>query len=230
MISIFCFLFAFFLFILMFFMGFFGYSDSILYKHVDNKNIFSIFYFCGWEKYCERQIDFPLFGIWVFTGKQGSGKTLSMVRQAYLINKNYDNVVMKSNFNLPFTQYIHTLEEVFPLKRSCIAMDEIGIIANSKKSKDINETLLRVTAQNRKNKRIILTTSQQLFQCNKDIRTQATYIIECSCIFKRLFINKYYTPIIDNDGNIKKTIPSKIDYFIATEKLYQLYDTCEVIG
>lgn len=216
--------------IFLFFLGFSGYKDKVLYKKVYYKNLLYLPYFTGYEKYCEKMIDFDLYGIYVFTGKQGSGKTLSMVRLAYQISQDYKNVLMRSNFNLPFCQHISDFEEIFPLKRACICMDEIGIIANSKKSKDINENLLRITAQNRKNRRIILTTCQQYFQINKDIRTQAYRVIEVNCLFKRLFINRYYEPIVDNDGNIKKSLPVKIDWFIATEKLYQLYDTLEVIN
>lgn len=216
--------------ILLFFLGFSGFSDPVLYKRVYYKFPLYLPYFTGWEKYCERKIDFDIFGIYVFTGKQGSGKTLSMVRLAYQISQDYDNVLMRSNFNLPFCQNISNFEEIFPLKRACICMDELGLIANSKKSKEINTDILRITAQNRKNRRIILTTCQEYFQINKDIRTQATRIIEVNCWFKRLYINRYYEPIVDNDGNIKKTLPVKIDWFIATEKLYQLYDTMEVIN
>lgn len=216
--------------ILLFFLGFSGFADPVLFKKVYYKFPLYLPYFTGWEKHCEKEIDFPIYGIYVFTGKQGSGKTLSMVRFAYEISQTYNNVLMRSNFGLPFCQHITDFEEIFPLKRACICMDEVGLIANSKKSKDINTDILRITAQNRKNRRIILTTCQEYYQINKDIRTQATKIIEVNCIFKRLFINRYYEPVVDQDGNIKKTLPVKIDWFIATEKLFQLYDTLEVIN
>lgn len=113
------------------------------------------------------------------------------------------------------------------LKALCIC-DELGIVANSKKSKDINEELLKITAQNRKNERLILTTAQQYYQCNKDIRTQAKYIIECSKI-GCIVINRFYIPCVDEDGNIRNSKPRKIRFFFATKKLYSLYDTTEVI-
>ena len=61
----------------------------------------------------------------------------------------YDNVLMRSNFGLPFCQHITDFEEIFPFK-TCLYMDEVGLIANSKRSKDINTDILRITAQNRK--------------------------------------------------------------------------------
>lgn len=225
-----CLAIAFILVYITFLMGLFGYKDYVLYYKVDCKNLFIVPYLLGYTIYTEKKIDYPLYGIWVYCGKQGSGKTLSMVRQAYIINKKYNNVVMKSNFNLPFTQYIRNFEEVFPLKRACVCIDELGIIANSKKSKEENTLLLKCTAQNRKNRRLILTSCQNYYQCNKDIRTQATYIIDCYCLFKRVYINRYYVPLVDNEGNIKHTLSSKIDFFVATDKLYELYDTMEVIS
>ena len=117
-----------------FLLGLFGYKDYVLFYSVDCKNISLLPYFWGYSIYCDKKIDYPLYGIWVFCGSQGSGKTLSMVRQAYLINEKYNNIKMRSNFNLPFTQYIRTFEEVFPLKRSCVCIDELGIVAYNKKS------------------------------------------------------------------------------------------------
>lgn len=213
----------------LFFLGCSGYQDPVLRKKPYYKLPLYLPYFTGWEKYCEKIIDFDLFGIYVFTGKQGSGKTLSLVKMAYDINKNYNNVLMRSNFGLPFCQHISSFEEIFPLKRACVCIDELGIVANSKHSKDLNTDILKVTAQNRKNRRIILTTCQQYYQIAKDIRANATKIIEVNNIFKRLFINRYYDPVVDQDGNIKKGLPVKIDWFIASDELYRIYDTYEVI-
>ena len=63
---------------------------------------------------------------------------------------------------------------------------------------------------------------------HKDLRSQAKVLIECQKIGPFVF-NRYYKPIVDLDGNIDKSKLLKIDYFIATKKLYDLYDTCEVI-
>ena len=67
-----------------FLLGFFGFRDSCLNK-VLCRDLLLVPYFFGFYKYSERSIDFPYYGIWIFTGAQGQGKTLSMVRQAYKI-------------------------------------------------------------------------------------------------------------------------------------------------
>lgn len=224
-----CCLFSFICFCVTFCLGLFGFKDHVLFYKVDCKNLFILPYLWGYTIFCEKSIDYPYYGIYVFCGPQGSGKTLSMVRLSYIIQKKYKNVVMRSNFSLPYTQYIKNFEDIFPLKRACVCIDELGLIANNSKSKDFSEPILKITAQNRKNRRLILTTAQQYYQCNKSIRTQSTYIIDCYCLCKRLFINKYYRPVVDNDGNISKTIPDKVDWFVATDKLFSLYDTMEVI-
>lgn len=211
-----------------FLLGFFGFKDSSLNK-ILSRNIFLLPYFFGFYKYSERKIDFPFFGVWVFVGAQGQGKTLSMVRQAYLLHKKYD-VDVFSNFDMSFSQYVRNIESCFYNERCVCCIDELGIVSNSKHSKDSNELLLRTTGQLRKKHKLILTTAQQLFMVNKDVRSQSCYYIESSCKFGRLFINKYYIPVIGSDGNIKKSLPHKIDMFLGTEGLFKLYDTYQAIN
>lgn len=212
-----------------FLLGFFGYDDPKINSMVLCKNILYLPYLYGYNLYLLRKIYRPCpSGIYVFTGKQGSGKTLSLVYTAYDLCKNANYQIFYSNMNLKGFQNFHKFDELLGLKKALCICDELGIVANSKKSKDINEELLKITAQNRKNERLILTTAQQYYQCNKDIRTQAKYIIECSK-FGCIVINRFYIPCVDEDGNIRNSKPRKIRIFFATKKLYSLYDTTEVI-
>lgn len=210
-----------------FLLGFFGYYDEKIHNKIGTINIFYLPYLFGYELFLQRKFYKRLpSGIYVFTGSQGSGKTLSMVRLAFNLKDKYS--IFTSNMNLPSAPLYRNIEEIFPLKKALVVCDELGIVANSKKSKDVNEQLLKVTAQNRKNQRLILTTAQQYYQVNKDIRTQATFIVECRKIFP-VVLNFYYKPKIDQDGNVVTKVPFKIDFFIVTKKLYDLYDTSEVI-
>ena len=210
-------------------LGFFGYDDQKINKKICVRNLLYLPYLFGFNKYLLRTSYKPLpSGIYVFTGKQGSGKTLSLVYTAYDLMRLYDYSYKYSNMQLQGFANFRKFDELLGLKRCLCVADELGIVANSKKSKDFNEDLLRITAQNRKNQRLILTTAQQYYQVAKDIRTQAKYIIDCSKI-GCLVINRYYIPFIDEDGNITKNKPKKIRFFLATKKLYSLYDTSEVI-
>lgn len=168
-----------------------------------------------------------------FCGKQGQGKTLSMVNFCYQLHKKYDFVPIRSNFGLPFAHYFHDFEEIRGYKNpegSIWLADELGILCNSKTSKDFNSDILEIAAQNRKNHRLIMSTCQQYFQIHKDLRTQAYAIINVKSLFGILTINSFCDPSVDNDGNVKCGLPYKISFFLHTQKLYDLYDSWECIS
>lgn len=229
MVSLICFVIFIICIIVLYCLGRFGFEDSKVMNLFGSKNLLYLPYLLGYQVRLNKTfLNIPV-GIYVFTGKQGSGKTLSLVRLAYQLKKNYSYDLYYSNMSLNGFDNYHNLEELTYLKRVICVADELGIVANSKLSKDINADLLRLTAQNRKNQRIILTTAQQFYQINKDIRTQSKYTIDCSKIGP-LVINRYYIPSIDPDGNVKNGTFRKLDFFLVTKKLYNVYDTCEVIS
>lgn len=215
-----------------FLLGFFGYCDNVILSKVGTKNIFFFPYLWGYRLFLNKKNNFPYHGIYLFTGSQGSGKTLSMV---YFLNKlinSYPEVNYKSNLfiNNKIVLPVSRFEELYYSSgNSCYCIDEIGIWCNSKRSKDVNEEILEISAQNRKSHRLILATCQQYYQVQKDIRTQATVVIECSTLFDCLTVNRYYKPDVDEEGKVKLRLPFKFDFFLHTQSLYDFYDTLEVI-
>lgn len=210
-----------------FLLGLFGYFDKKICNKYGTCNILYLPYLWGYNIYLSKKYNSLPFGVYCFIGEQGSGKTLSMVYNAIRYKKKGYNSYF-SNMSFDNFQYFDKLEDLTFIKRSLILCDEMGIVANSKTSKDINSSLLRFSAQNRKNQRLVFTSAQALYMIHKDIRTQLKICILCNKIGP-IVINRYVKPIIDAEGNIKASLPKKIDFFIATKKLYDCYNTMEVI-
>lgn len=217
-----------------FLLGLFGYYDHKIMEKFTH-NIFYLPYLIGFSIYRRRLINFPYFGIYLFTGEQGSGKTLSMVNFSKWLHDKYEDVPVKSNFELPYAQRINNMVDILSYKgKHIFCIDEMGIWCNSKRAlnrkDDINDVLLPITAQNRKNNRLILSTCQQYYQVHKDIRTQATAVIQCKTYFDCLTINSFHKPKVNEDGNVKLGVPYKFMFFLHTQALYDLYNTMEVIN
>lgn len=212
-----------------FLLGFFGYYDKKIQSFIGTKNLLYLPYLTGYKIYLDKKLNSVPTGIYCFTGKQGSGKTLSLIYTAYQLKNKYNYINFVSNMNVNHFINFHKFEQITYLKDTLCLCDEMGIVCNSKKSKNINEDIIKITAQNRKNHRLILTTAQQHYQINKDVRTQCSYVIQVSHL-GALFINRWYVPHIDEEGNSQLKRPSKITFFIATKKLFDSYNSWEVIN
>lgn len=139
-------------------------------------------------------------GIWVFTGPQGSGKTLSAVKCVKALKKNYPAAVVCSNLFIdlpdviPFTDYeqIKTLSN--GEKGIIFLIDEIHVLWNSLESKNIPISEMAVFSQMRKDRRVIIGTSQVYGRIAKPIREQLRYAIVCKSYLKYLQVNQVLDP------------------------------------
>ena len=129
--------------------------------------------------------DFPYQGIWVYTGGQGTGKTLNMIHTVLELHKLYPNAKIVSNiplFNIPYIKYggIDDFNEIYNGNYGIIfVLDEIQTLYSSLKSKNMDDAELFVWSQSRKNRRVILGTSQRFTRIAKPIREQTAFNIEC---------------------------------------------------
>lgn len=173
-------------------------------------------------------------GIWVFCGPQGSGKTLSAVQCLQKMCKQYPKAVVCTNLDIkgienkiiPFTDYeqLKTLNN--GIEGIIFFLDEVHILWNSLESKDIPISEMACFCQMRKNRRVIIGTSQVYSRIAKPIREQLQYAIECKNFFGCVQVNNILDPAesIEKNGNIEaKKISTKI--WFHSPKLYKSYDT-----
>lgn len=169
-------------------------------------------------------------GIICFLGEQGQGKTISMTR--YLLNlcKKYPKAIVQENY---IKGNLSSWRDLLKFKNGrygiITAIDECGLWLNSKNSKDVDVSLLQIVAQNRKDRRVILCTSQAYYMLSKDFRTQIRYYVKCRCFLGFITYNKWFKPVVDEQGNLIKEIPIKFDLFLQSPWLRSQYDTLKTI-
>lgn len=162
---------------------------------------------------------FDLHGLYCFTGAQGAGKTLNLIHTLLAIRNEYPNVTVVSNIHLSNVEYIpYTgIEDFDRYSRDGIVyvIDEIQTLFCSLESKKMPPETLAIWCQNRKNKRVILSTSQRFNRVAKGIREQVRYHIDCGpkilCFYRYRVID---ATLYDENGQL----PS--DYKMPRYRLY----------
>lgn len=183
----------------------------------------------------EREPDFfPYQGLIIFEGRQGAGKTISMVEFAMKMQ----NECPKSKVitNLAYKYENNKLKDWRMLVNYknghhgvIVAMDELQNWFSSNDSKNFPPEMLGVITQNRKNRRIILGTSQNFYLLAKAIRSQATEVRRCTTLLGCLTIVRRFEPILDSEGNVVEWKKRGIYFFVHDKKLRESYDTYKVI-
>lgn len=183
---------------------------------------------------------FPYSGMWLFTGAQGSGKTLLLMHCVKQIIEEYPKALIVSNISIfgipciPF-QGIEDFEKYNNGADGIIfIIDEIHILFNSLESKGMPLSTMQVWAQNRKNRRLILGTSQRFNRIAKGIREQTTWNYEC----RRPMLNFLYSyRILDGSNyddmgkyvlNEGETMPSR-NFYIPNVNVMRMYNTLEIV-
>lgn len=128
---------------------------------------------------------FPYGGLWVFTGAQGAGKTLLLMHMVREIHEQYPKALIVTNvsvFGIPcipyrgiedFDKYVNGADGVI------FIIDEIQALFSSLESAKMPLSQVTVWSQNRKNRRLILGTTQRYTRMAKPVREQVTWHYEC---------------------------------------------------
>jgi len=193
----------------------------------------------GWK-------EFNGFGIHLFSGEFGSGKTSMMIARAYYIACKYPQVTVLTNIklqNFPKHTVIKELKCIDDILNSpnntLVLIDEIGTIFNSRdfagKNKDgLPKILFRHICQVRHNKKMIFGTTQRFLFVDKQIRDVCSTITCCKIYmfhpFSRLWWCKMYDCSeyeIAIQNPLYKIMPIKKIVALQTDFVRNLYDTTE---
>lgn len=177
---------------------------------------------------------FKYQGMIIFEGRQGSGKTTSMVEYAMNMQKEYP--LAKCITNLAYTKEDESLTDWRMLinykngiRGVIVCMDELQNWFSSNDSKNFPPEMLEVITQNRKNRRIILGTSQNFYLLSKAIRTQTTEVRRCATLLGCLTIVRRFEPVLDAEGNVAEWKKKGMYFFVHNKELRDSYDTFKVI-
>lgn len=188
----------------------------------------------------ERERDFNAYGFTFFVGRQGSGKTISMVKYLWDMKQKYPNCKIVTNFACAISDHRMTdwrdlLEIRNGTEGVIFAIDEIHSEYSSASWKDFPESLLSEISQQRKQRVKIVATSQVFERVVKPLREQAFSVIVCETYLGRWVRNREYdaaeyATCAGNAYRVKKTLkPLWKKTFVQSNALRGLYDTYEKI-
>lgn len=182
---------------------------------------------------------FGEYGITVYTGRQGTGKTISMVRYMEHIKRKYPNCIIVSNFACKFSDQIMTSWEDFYAIRNgsqgvLFALDELQSEWNSLESKKFPVELLGEMCQQRKQRIKIVATTQVFGRMAKPLREQSYEVVTCSTYFGRLTVNHYYDAydyerVFGSLVGEQSLKPLYTKRFVQSDDLRSAYQTTEKV-
>lgn len=179
------------------------------------------------------------YGLKVYCGAQGAGKTLSAIRYVKSLCYAYPAAILVTNVlinDLPCWTEVYEYEGIEDLFRYSngthgviYLIDEIHLEFNSLESKNIPISTVTEVSQLRKQRKVIVGTSQVAMRIAKPLREQFDYLIDCSNIFGVIQVNRMYdnNTIVQNEAGELDLDNSKSDLsiWIHDWRQYVNYDT-----
>ncbi len=179
---------------------------------------------------------FDLEGLLVFCGPQGSGKTLSAVQYCRKVLERYPACKFVTNVNIEglpeeteVIEYdgIDTLSDVSNGYAGVLYLiDEIHLEFNSLESKSISIEEMTEFAQQRKQRKHIVGTSQVFMRMAKPLREQIKRVVLCENYFGLVQHNREIDGITatEVDGQLQAQVVGNY-WWLHTPDLYGSYDT-----
>lgn len=189
------------------------------------------------ENTLKRGKQFPYDGIWIFSGSQGSGKTLLLMHLVREMLEDFPEILIVSNisiFGVPCIPYkgIEDFEKYNNGSKGIVfIIDEIQNLFNSLESKNMPLSTMQVWSQNRKNRRVILGTSQRFTRVSKGVREQCLWNYECTRpLLSFLYSYRVYDgSSYDDKGNYIEELPPR-RFYIPSVQTMRMYNTLEVVN
>lgn len=190
---------------------------------------------------------FPGWGIHLFTGKFGQGKTSLMTIKAYKLAKKYKQLHIVTNIQLTnFPAHtkilpLNTAEDILNAPtNSLILIDEIGTLFNSRDfasgKNSVPKPVFQHLCQCRKRHLMIYATVQRFNLLDKQIRDITATVTECSASaahpFSRLLTGLTYDIEEYEAYTTNKMYNPRVSYssvVVQKDKYRHLYDTTELI-
>lgn len=178
--------------------------------------------------------EFKEYGLHMFCGEQGSGKTTSVVHLLNKLREKYPKCRVRTNMN-----YVHQDGEISHwqdlvqndngIYGQVEVLDEIQTWFSSNQSKNFPPEMITEISQQRKQRKMLVGTAQIFSRMSKPIREQTTFVYLPLTIFGCLTIVRISKPHFwdDEKQSFKKYIGWY--FFVHNEKIRDAFDTYKKI-
>lgn len=202
------------------------------------KKLFLFFYYVFRDVYLYIKNGgrrFSEFGLTLYCGKQGAGKTTAMVEYLERMRKRYPNCKIFTNFGyVNQTDVIKSWDDLInwqPDDNGVIfAFDEIHAEFSAEDWQNFPPDLLRQVSQQRKQCIKIVGTAQRFNRVVKQLREQTYTVVECFTFmgrwtFTKAFDADEYNVVLENPDRKNKLHRLWRRNFIQTDDFRNLFDT-----
>lgn len=201
------------------------YSVRDTYTYIKNKT---------WKK-------FNKYGIDMFVGMFGHGKTLTMTHRArQLYNKYGDTIRFISNYKLngiPYTELINFNqlvdlgeEEDNQYQGTVILIDEIENVLSHRNFANFPLPLLHMLTQQRKKRVYIMCSAQRFFMVDKLFRSITTHVIDCNKYWRFQHATYYDAWDYENAMNTQLVKSLHNHWYFVSNKDFNSYDTSQMVS
>jgi len=175
-----------------------------------------------------------------YVGRQGDGKSVSMLERLEEIRRDYPKVTIMTNFG-----YLHEDAALTDWQQliDCrnpdgivFCIDEIQNEFDKYDTRNFNLEILKVVTQQRKQGIKILATSQVFSSVSKPLRDQCYTVIECHTVagrwtWQKAFDAAEYNMYVDNPNPDKQMKVRRrwTKNFVQTDAIRELFDSYAVI-
>lgn len=174
-------------------------------------------------------------GITIFSGSQGEGKTLSAVEFCKNILIDYPraifctNTAIKGIYNKTYEfTGLECLENINNGEYGVVYLiDEIQNYLNSLLSRNVPLSTIVNLTQQRKQRKLIVGTSQVYGRMAKPLREQVKNVILCRKVLGFVQVNKLIDSMLthENSNGELVTVPKKVFVWFHSPLMYKCYDT-----
>lgn len=201
------------------------------------RKFFKFFYWL-WKDiqyYKKHGRPFAEFGVTMYCGRQGGGKTTAMTEYLERMRHKYPEALILTNFGYKNeTRPMVDWKDFFDVRNGekgvIFAVDEIQNEFSSTQWKNFPESLLSEITQQRKQKVKIVCTSQVFSRVAKPLREQTYEVVECATLagrwtFTKCFDADDYNSVIDQPERKHKLRRKWRKNFIQDKYLRDVYDS-----
>lgn len=182
---------------------------------------------------------FKEFGVSMYCGRQGAGKTVAMTEYLERMREKYPDALIITNYGYQHQDQAFTdWNDFFEIRNGkdgvIFAIDEIQNEFSSAAWNKFPESLLQEITQQRKQRIKIVCSSQIFTRVAKQLREQCNDVVDCFTIAERWTFERCYDAVDYNNtidsptGKQKKRLLYRRS-FVQDGYLRELYDTYEKI-
>lgn len=182
------------------------------------------------DMYNHADYEFTENGLHLIVGEQGTGKTITLVYLLMRYKRQFPELKIRSNMKYAFEDGAIKNWKDLVFRNNGVfgeidVIDEIQNWFNSLESKDFPVEMFQEITQQRKQRKMIIGTSQVWQRVAKPIREQVKLVYEPRTYFGCLTVVRISKPVINDDGSVEKLLPRGMFFFVHDDDIRNAFDT-----